>query len=76
MIDLRTVATVRKNNSEEIRVSLAIREGYTLVDMRVFAASRKPRGEHVPTKAGICLNRTTLPELIRALQEAEREASL
>ena len=75
MTDLRTIATVRKNNTEEIRVSLAIRDGYSLVDMRVFATTRGTRGEPLPTKAGICLNQTTLPALIQALQAAEREAS-
>lgn len=75
MSDLRTIATVRKNNSEEIRVSVAIHEGYALVDMRVYSALRANRGEPVPTKAGICLTRTKLPELILALQAAEREVT-
>ncbi|POR40218.1 PC4/YdbC family ssDNA-binding protein [Methylobacterium sp. V23] len=75
MSDLRTIATVRKNNSEEIRVSVAIHDGYALVDMRVFSAPRSSRGEPVPTKAGICLTRTKLPELILALQAAEREVT-
>ncbi|KQT17769.1 hypothetical protein ASG40_17310 [Methylobacterium sp. Leaf399] len=74
MSDLRTIATVRKNNSEEIRISVAVHDGFTLVDMRVFSTPRGARGEPHPTKAGICLNRTTLPELILALQAAEREA--
>lgn len=75
MSDIRTVATVRKNNCEEIRVSVAIRDGYALVDMRVFSAPRSSRGEPVPTKAGICLARAKLPELILALQAAEREVT-
>ena len=75
MSDLRTIATVRKNNSEEIRVSVAIHDGYALVDMRVFSAPRANRGEPVPTKAGICLIRSKLPELILALQAAEREVA-
>ncbi|MCG5246008.1 transcriptional coactivator p15/PC4 family protein [Methylorubrum extorquens] len=75
MSDLRTVATVRKNNTEEIRVSVAEREGYTLVDLRVFAASPRGRGEPHATKAGICVVRDRLPALIEALQAAEREVS-
>ena len=73
--NLRTVATVRKNNAEEIRVSVAEREGYTLVDMRVFAASHRRHGEPQPTRNGICVLRDRLPALIEALQAAEREVS-
>ena len=75
MSDLRTIATVRKNNSDEIRISVAVHDGYTLVDMRVFSTSRGTNGEPHPTKAGICLSKSTLPDLIRALQAAEQEAS-
>lgn len=74
MTDLRTIATIKKNNTEEIRVSVAIQDGFTLVDMRVFSTPRGTRGEPHATKAGICLNRTTLPALILALQAAEQEA--
>ncbi|KQP16528.1 hypothetical protein [Methylobacterium sp. Leaf93] len=73
MSDLRPIATIRKNNSEEIRISLAIRDGYSLIDMRVFSAPRGTHGEPMPTKAGICVNQAKLSELIQALQAAERE---
>jgi hypothetical protein len=75
MSDLRTIATVRKNNSEEIRVSVAVHNGYALVDMQVFSAPRSSRGEPVATKSGICPTRAKLPELILALQAAERAVS-
>ena len=75
MSDLRTIASIRKNNSQEIRVSVAIHDGYALVDMRVFSAPRASRGEPVPTKAGICVARSKLSELILALQAAEREVT-
>jgi hypothetical protein len=75
MSDLRTIATVRKNNSEEIRISVAIHDGYAFVDMRVFSAPRANRGEPVATKAGICVTRAKLPELIKALQDAAREVT-
>ncbi len=70
-----TVAVVRKNNTQEIRVSLSIHDGYTLVDMRVFAFQRRGAGEPHPTPAGICVSVSTLPALIQALQAAEREVS-
>ena len=75
MSELRTVATIRKNNSQEIRVSLNVHDGFTLVDVRVFAAPRLGHGEPHPTPAGICIARKALPALIEALQAAEREAS-
>lgn len=76
MSNLRTIATVRKNNTQEIRVSVSVQDGYALVDMRVFAVPRgETSGEPHPTSAGICLTRAKLPELILALQAAEREAS-
>lgn len=71
----RTIATIRKNNSEEIRVGLIERAGFAMVDMRVFAAPRGGQDEPRPTKNGICIPHTQLPHLIEALQLAEREAS-
>ena len=76
MSNLRTVATVRKNNCEEIRVSVVAGDGFTLVDLRVFAAPKHSRGEPFPTKDGIRLAKATLPALIQALQAAEREVTL
>ncbi|MFB0487766.1 hypothetical protein ABIE45_000352 [Methylobacterium sp. OAE515] len=75
MSDPRTIATLRKNNAEEIRVRVAEHDGYTLVDLRVFSASRRNHGEPQPTRAGICVVRERLPELIQALQAAQREAA-
>ena len=75
MCDLRTVATIGMFNSQEIRVSLAVHDGFTLVDMRVFAVRRGGIGEPHPTPAGICIAQKSLPALIEALQAAEREAS-
>ncbi|MDR7040511.1 hypothetical protein J2X36_005294 [Methylobacterium sp. BE186] len=75
MAEPRTIAIVRKNNMEEVRVSVTVQQGYALVDMRIFAASARSQGEPCPTPRGICLTRAKLPELIRALQAAEREAS-
>lgn len=75
MTDLRTVATVRKNNMEEVRVSVSIGGRYPLVDMRVFSTTGTKRGEPTATRAGICVPRDQLPALIEALQAAEREVS-
>ena len=75
MSDVRIVAVVRKNNSQEIRVSVSVHDGYTVVDTRVFAVRRGGTGEPHPTPAGICVARKTLPALIEALQAAEREVA-
>ncbi|GJE62342.1 hypothetical protein [Methylobacterium trifolii] len=75
MSDLRTIATVRKNNSQEVRVRAIVNDGYALIDVRVFAAPRHGGGEPHPTAAGICLARSKLSALIEALQAAEREVA-
>lgn len=75
MTDFRTIATVRKSNTQEIRVGVSVQGGCTLIDTRVFATARDSRGEPHPTKAGICVAKAKLPELIEALQAAEREVS-
>ena len=71
----RTVATIRKNNSEEIRVGIVEHGGVALVDLRVFVAPRGGQDEPRPTPNGICIPHTQLPHLIEALRIAEREAS-
>ncbi|MCJ2080157.1 PC4/YdbC family ssDNA-binding protein [Methylobacterium sp. J-090] len=75
MIASRTVATIHKNNLEEIRVGLIERGGFAMVDMRVFAVSHHAHDEPRPTKNGICIPHTQLTRLIEALQIAQREAS-
>ena len=68
------IATVMKNNVEEVRVSLTTFNGFDLVDIRTFARLVGACGEPLPTKRGICLGRDRLPDLIAALRAAE-EAS-
>ena len=66
-----TIAVIRKNANEEIRVSLTKYRGLDLVDARVYADNGS---EHVATKKGICVHVNTLPLLIEGLQQAEAEA--
>ena len=73
MSEPRTIAVLRKNNTEELRIRLTETEGCALVDLRVFTPTARSEGEPRPTRNGICLVRTRLPELIEALQAAERE---
>ncbi|MCJ2060107.1 transcriptional coactivator p15/PC4 family protein [Methylobacterium sp. J-048] len=65
------IATVTKNNTEEVRVSLTTFNGFNLVDIRTFARLIGAGGEPMPTKRGICLGRDRLPDLIQALIQAQ-----
>jgi hypothetical protein len=55
-----------KNNSETIRVTPTIYEGYELLDIRVYARNFRT-GEIGPTKKGISINVEKVPELLDAL---------
>ena len=69
-----TIATIPKNATEEVRVSLSEYRGTHLVGIRVYANYKSPLDERTPTKKGVALKVERLPELIAALQEAERDA--
>ncbi len=67
------IATVRKNASDEVRIALSEFRGTSLIDMRVFS-DFDGSGERRPTKKGLALSVTRLPDLIDALQLAKAEA--
>jgi hypothetical protein len=69
----RTYCSIRKGNSEEIRVRLAEHHGIAFVDIRAFAPLRRAGGEPVPTRNGVCISRLRLRELIAGLQAIERD---
>lgn len=71
--EVRTVATVRKSNFEEVRVGIQAGSGFACIDVRVFAMPANGKGEPFATKSGIRIARDRLPALIEALQSAERE---
>ena len=72
--DIR-VATIAKNQIEELRITLTNFKGHDLVDIRIFAEPYADDGEGKrATKKGVCLSLEKLPELIEALQKAEEEA--
>ena len=66
------VATIEKGRTQDIRVRLVEFHGKTYVDIRMFVVTDATEG--VPTKKGIAVPPALLPELIAALQYAEREA--
>lgn len=65
------IAIVPKNGREHVRVRLTAFNDHDLVDLRVFSLEG---GEAKPTRSGVCVNVSTLPELRAALDKAEREA--
>ena len=66
-----TVATIRKNASQEIRISLSEYKGHNLINIRTWVHCD---GELRPTQKGIALCRDRLPQLIDALLVAEQAA--
>lgn len=67
----KEIAKIEKNAQEEIIVQLTEFKGYDLVDLRVWGKSLM--GETgKPTKKGLTVKPGLLPELIEALQKAER----
>ncbi len=69
-----SVAVIRKNALEEIRVELSEYNGHDLINVHIWTDPRDGGGERIPTKAGICCRVALLPELIQALHQAEAEA--
>ncbi len=69
------IATIEKNKIEELRVALKEYKGHDYVDVRTYVEPYADEGQgRVPTKKGVALALTKLPELIAALQQAESEA--
>ena len=69
----RLIATIPKNQAEEIRVGLDEYKGHDLVSLRVWT-DPYAGDERVPTRKGVSMSVALLPELIAALQEAEAAA--
>jgi hypothetical protein len=71
----REIAKVEKNGAENIIVQLTEWQGRDLVDVRVWnkplPGEKDAKG--IPTKKGLTFKPDILPELIEALQKAERE---
>lgn len=69
------VAVVEKNSREDVRITLDEYHGVQLIDVRTFAdftaGTIETRG---PTKKGVSLNVSRLPDLIAGLEAARTEA--
>ncbi|NUB25735.1 transcriptional coactivator p15/PC4 family protein [Azospirillum brasilense] len=67
------IATIPKNATEEVRITLTSYNGHPLVDLRTFVEYRTT-GESGPTKKGLTVAVALLPAIISGLQDAEAEA--
>lgn len=68
-----TVAELKKNSREVLKVSLSEYLGFPLADVRTYAPV-PGSGVLAPTKKGISVRVDMLPDLIAALQQAEAKA--
>jgi hypothetical protein len=68
----KLIATIEKNKTEEIRVSLSTFNGYDLANIRVWF--RTDDGDMRPGKAGLAIRLEKLPAVIQALTDLEAEA--
>jgi hypothetical protein len=66
------IASIEKNNREEIRISLSEFNGYQLTNLRVW--SKTDDGDMRPGKAGLAVRLEKLPAVIQAPTDLEVEA--
>ena len=69
------ITTIEKNRNEELRISLKEYMGHHCFDIRVFCDPNHDEGQgRIPTKKGVTMAVTKLPDLVAALQQAVSEA--
>ena len=66
------ITEIEKNKSEIIRVELTEFSGYDLVGMRVYV--NREGEDPAPTRKGITCNVLLIPELKKAIADAEQAA--
>ena len=69
----KLIATIPRNQLDELRVEIGEYRGHDFISIRTWT-ERHDSEEMVPTKKGITVKPERLPELITALQKAEKEA--
>ncbi|MDI6824657.1 MAG: transcriptional coactivator p15/PC4 family protein [Bacillota bacterium] len=67
------VGAIPKNKREAVVVRLVSRDGRRFIDVREFYWARDA-GEYRPSKQGVALDVSLLPELLTLLEEAGRKA--
>jgi Transcriptional Coactivator p15 (PC4) len=66
------IGELRKNAAERLRVTIHEFNGHDMLSVRVYAG--QDIGQARPTQKGLTMHVSTLPKLIRLLQEAEAKA--
>lgn len=69
MYDQHLVGKIRKNQAEELRISLSEHNGHRLISLRVWEYS-KHHGDWFPGKKGLAMRLTQLSELADILGQA------
>lgn len=67
----KTVAAFQKNKFQEIRVGIREFKGNDLIDIRTWTLTQGTE-EMVPTAKGVSINIHLLPDLKKALSDAEK----
>ncbi len=67
----KTVSVFPKNKFQEVRVGIREFKGNDLVDVRIWTLTQSS-DQMVPTAKGVSINIHLLPELMKALQVADK----
>ena len=67
----KTVSVFPKNKFQEVRVGIREFKGNDLVDVRIWTLTQGS-DQLVPTAKGVSINIHLLPELMKALQAADK----
>ena len=67
----QTVSVFPKNKFQEVRVGVREFKGNDLVDIRIWTIAQGV-DQKVPTAKGVTINVHILPQLIKALRDAEK----
>jgi len=68
------IAEIEKNANERIKVELTKYKDHDLIGLRVYYRGSLTGQDWQPTKKGITVRVALLPEIIKALQDAENKA--
>jgi hypothetical protein len=66
----QTVSVFPKNKFQEVRVGIREFKGNDLIDIRIWTIAQGA-DQMVPTAKGVTVNISLLPQLLKALQDAQ-----
>lgn len=67
------IGILKKNKTEQVRIRFGQFKGHDFLDLRVYYSRRQDEG-YRPSQRGLTINPSKIPDLIKVLQEAERQA--